>query len=232
MTRLNKRQRLKVRRQRRAERLAAKAAGIPLAGSPTPGQKTSAAEPIRGRASEVIDTSLLWHMARTAPRMGDRARRALREIEVATFLPRASEVVVRRGRRVIRHTPLIIRTVFIGVRDEAHLAEVRSQPGIAEIVSHPEAEAGLAGNVQQIVRRPARLDPGDLQRFIDALAAGEIVQPVGVRVGSSVVVMTGPFASFPATVEAILPGDRLRVAVSIFGRPSAVELGMADVQAV
>ncbi len=120
--------------------------------------------------------------------------------------------------------------VFIGVRDEAHLAEVRAQPGIAEIVSHPEIEAGPAGNVQQIVRRPARLDPEDLQRFLDALAAGEIVQPVGVRVGSSVVVMTGPFARFPATVDAILPGDRLRVAVIIFGQPSPVDLGMADVQ--
>lgn len=33
--------------------------------------------------------------------------------------------------------------VFIGVRDEAHLAEVRAQPSIAEIVSHPETEGGL-----------------------------------------------------------------------------------------
>lgn len=204
----------------------------PSATAPAAARKASVAEPIRGRASEVIDTTLLWHMARTVPRMGERARLALREIKVATFVPRASEVVMRRGRRVIRHTPLIIRTAFIGVRDEAHLAEVRSQPGVAEIVLHAEVEAGPAGNVQQIVRRPAHLDPAHLKRFVDALAEGEIVQPVGVRAGSSVVVVTAPFAGYPATVEAILTGDRLRVAVSTFERAPPVELGMADVQIV
>ena len=164
--------------------------------------------------------------------MGNRALEALKAIEIATFLPRASEVVVRRGRRVVRRTPLVMRTVFIGVRDAAHLAQVYDRPGIAEVVSHVEAETKGTGNLAGYVRKPAQIAPEALQRFVNALAAGEIVQPIGISVGQSVVVMAGPFASFPAVVEQILPNDRVKVAVSIFGRPSPVELGIAEVQAV
>jgi transcriptional antiterminator NusG len=80
------------------------------------------------------------------------------------------------------------------------------------------------------VLKPARLDAVGLQRFVTAISEGEIVQPVGVEVGDAVLVLTGPFASFPGVVEEILAQDRLKVAVSIFGRASPVELGLADVQ--
>jgi len=194
--------------------------------------RSSAADPIRGVAAVAIDTTLSWHIARTLPRMGARALKALEGAEIATYLPRASEVVVRRGRRVVRRTPLLMRTVFIGVRNDDHLGQARTATGIAEIVSHPEPEDGPTGNIASIVMRPARLDPADLQRFVNALAKGEIVEPMGLKVGQSVLVLDGPFASFPAVVEAILPSDRVKVAVSIFGRPSPVELDIAQVQAV
>ncbi|KQT17707.1 hypothetical protein ASG40_16940 [Methylobacterium sp. Leaf399] len=154
------------------------------------------------------------------------------EIEVTTYLPRASEIVVRRGRRVVRRTPLLMRTVFIGVKDERHLAEARACPGLAEIVCHPEEDTSVQGNVSGLVMKPARLDPVALQQFVQAIADGEIVQPVGVKVGQNVVVREGPFASFPATVEEILPHDRIKVAVSIFGRSSPIELGIAEVQPI
>ena len=224
MSRPSRSQRERQRRQQRAERRQQRdGAGEQKAGP-------SSADPIYGTTARVIDASLRWHVARTLPRMGGRALEALKAIEVATFLPRASEVVVRRGRRVVRRTPLVMRTVFIGVRDAAHLAQVYDRPGIAEIVSTVEPDAGGTGNIAGFVHKPARIEPAALQRFVNALADGEIVQPIGIKVGDDVVVMTGPFASFPAVVEQILPGDRVKVAVSIFGRPSVVELGIADVQ--
>ena len=93
-------------------------------------------------------------------------------------------------------------------------------------------EANAEGNISGFVRKPARLDPAHLQRFVNALAKGEIVQPVGVSVGQNVVVTTGPFASFPAVVEALYANDRIKLAVSIFGGPSPVELGIAAMQPV
>ena len=161
--------------------------------------------------------------------MGERALKALKEAQVDWYQPRTSEVVVRRGRRVVRSTPLLMRTVFIGVRDIDHLAQARSQPGVAEIVSHPEPEGGPEGNIASLVMRPARLDPVELQRLADCLAEAEIVQPTGISVGQSVLVREGPFASFPAVVEAILSNDRIRVVVRIFGRPSPVLLNIAHV---
>ncbi|MDP4024445.1 hypothetical protein Q8W71_17610 [Methylobacterium sp. NEAU 140] len=232
MARPGKRERERERRQRKAERRAQAAAGM------APPQDAAAAtvEPVRGAFAAVIDDTLCWHLARTKPLLGPLGRQhldeALKEGQVRAYRPRASEVVVRRGRRVVRHVPLLIRTLIIGVRDRDHLDTVAALPGVAEIVSHPEDEGNAEGNVAGVVMRPARLDPVALQGFMIALAAGEIVRPVGISVGEQVVVMTGSFASFPAVVEAILPGDRIKVAVSIFGRPSPVELGIADVQRV
>ncbi|WP_426313865.1 hypothetical protein ACN9MF_20340 [Methylobacterium fujisawaense] len=230
MSRPDKRQRERVRKQRKAERRAQAAAEM----IPAPSSISTAAQPVRGTLAPVIDRTLCWHMVRTKPLLGPLGRKhldeALKNGEVCAYRPRASEVVVRRGRRVVRHVPLLIRTLIIGVRDRDHLDTVARLPGVAEIVSHPVAEGNAEGNVAGIVMRPARLDPVALQAFLAALAAGEIVCPVGIAVGEQVVVMTGPFASFPAVVEAILPADRIKVALSIFGRSSPVELGIANVQ--
>ncbi|MHC2089447.1 transcription termination/antitermination protein NusG [Methylobacterium sp. CM6244] len=190
----------------------------------------SAADPICGVASPTIDPSLCWYIAKTTPRMGVRALEALQAADVVTYQPRASEVVVRRGRRVVRRTPMLIRTVFIGVKDEPHLAIARERPGVAEIVCYPVEDKSLEGNISGPVLKPARLNAEGLQRFVDRIAKGEIVEPVGIKIGQGVMVTDGPFASFPATVERILPDDRIAVSVSLFGRASPIVLNIAQVQ--
>lgn len=237
MSRAGKKQRERARKQRRAERKAMGAAQVRTAVAEAAAKVQSVLAPLCGGAAEQIDASRSWHIARTRPRMGDRAMKALGELDVAKFVPRLSEVVVRHRRRVVRSTPLLMRTVFIGVRDPADLDAIRAQPGIAEIVSHLEPEGGPEGNVTGMVYRPAKLDPAALQRLADALAADEVVQPLGVAVGQSVLVIDGPFASFPAVVEEILPSAqpedpkavRLKVGVSLFGRPQPLVLDIAQV---
>lgn len=222
MNRAGKKQRERARKQRRAAR---KAGGTTAA-------MASVTAPVLGATAVRIDPALSWHIARTLPRMGVRALKGLEHLQVDWYLPRTSEVVVRRGRRVIRSTPLLMRTIFIGVRDASHLAQARSQAGVAEIVSHPEPEGGPEGNVASLVMRPARLDPSELQRFADRLAEADVIQPTGISVGQSVLMREGPFASFPAVVEAILPNDSLRVAMSIFGRTSKLTLEIAKISAI
>lgn len=236
MSRRDKKQRERDRRKRREERRierSAPAGAIAGVGQPqNVVSARSAADPICGVASPTIDPSLCWYIARTKPRMGDRALEALQEAKVVTYQPRASEVVVRRGRRVVRRTPMLMRTVFIGVTGASHLDQVKGAPGVAEIVCYPVEDTSMEGNISGPVLKPARLDAEGLQRFVNVIAKGEIVEPMGIKVGQDVVVRVGPFATFPAVVEDILPGDRIKVGVSIFGRSSPVELGIAEVQPV
>ena len=222
-----------VRDERRAERRASSGTGASLGSATKAASARSAADPICGVASPTIDPTLCWYIAKTTPRMGVRALEALQAAEVVTYQPRASEVVVRRGRRVVRRTPMLIRTVFIGVKDEPHLAVARDRPGVAEIVCYPVEDHTMKGNIAGMVLKPARLDAVGLQLFVDRIAKGEIVEPVGVKVGQSVMVIDGPYASFPATVDHILSDDsnvRVIVSMTMFGKATPIELNIAQIQ--
>ena len=48
--------------------------------------------------------------------------------------------------------------------------------------------------------------------------------------GESVKVIEGPFASFVGTVEAVNEKGKIRVNVSIFGRPTPVELDFTQIE--
>ncbi len=51
------------------------------------------------------------------------------------------------------------------------------------------------------------------------------------KVGDTVRIRTGPFASFVARVEEVVPGaGKFTVVVSIFGRSTPVELAFKDVE--
>lgn len=104
MSRRNRKQRERERRHRREERRAA--AGCKTHGASTgPGASAGRTDGFtQGVKAAVIDPALRWHIVRTLPRMGARALTELHEIAVDTYLPRASEIVVRRGRRVVRYT--------------------------------------------------------------------------------------------------------------------------------
>lgn len=234
MSRMNRKQRKRAfERQRQLRRAERRGSASDVASTALSGPSArSIADPICGVASPTIDPSLCWYIARTKPRMGDRALKALQDAKAVTYQPRTSEVVVRRGRRVVRHAAMLTRTVFIGVEDAAHLDLAKGAVGIAEIVCRPEEDKSTQGNIAGPVLKPARLDAAGLQLFVDAIANGEIVEPVGVKAGQSVVVLSGPFASFPAVVEEVLPHNRIKVGVSIFGRASPVELDIAEVRAI
>lgn len=84
---------------------------------------------------------------------------------------------------------------------------------------------GLKGKPQPITDEEAAFMLGQVQ--------GDFKKPrsaASYSSGDSVKVIEGPFASFVGTVEAVNPNGKLKVNVSIFGRPTPVELDDTQVE--
>ena len=74
-------------------------------------------------------------------------------------------------------------------------------------------------------------DVGEIRRTIEAGKAAPR-QKLRFTVGETVKVVDGPFRDFTGTVQEIKPErSRLRVAISVFGRPTPVDLDFIQVQA-
>jgi transcriptional antiterminator NusG len=96
-------------------------------------------------------------------------------------------------------------------------AVVRNSPGVTGFVG-----SGTA---------PTPLERSELQSIMKQMRAEEPVIKVGFTAGQSVRVVDGPFADFVGTVEEInAEKGKVKVAVSIFGRETPVELDFLQVE--
>jgi len=80
---------------------------------------------------------------------------------------------------------------------------------------------------------PPSIPDGEVERLVGRIQAGEMqtAQTSLYEQGETVRVTAGPFAGFSGMIENVNPEKgRLRVLVSIFGRATAVELDLAQVE--
>ena len=81
--------------------------------------------------------------------------------------------------------------------------------------------------------KPVALRQSEAERILNQIQEGmeSVVPTVTFEVGESVKVSDGPFASFNGIVEEVdAERSRLKVAVSIFGRATPVELEYTQVE--
>jgi transcriptional antiterminator NusG len=82
-------------------------------------------------------------------------------------------------------------------------------------------------------RRPERLKQSEVDRILGQIDSGKSQEAPVIKfnAGDKVKVVDGPFSDFTGTVEETIPlKSKVKVTVSIFGRPTPVELDVLQIE--
>jgi transcriptional antiterminator NusG len=191
---------------------------------------------------EIFPEGRAWYVVHTYSGYEDRVKTNLdqriksmdaEDLVFRVIVPSVEEIEIRDGQR--RTVPRKIFPGYVLVQmmelkqddpnaTEAEKAEsskawtvVRNSPGVTGFVG-----SGTA---------PTPLERSEVLSIIRQMKAEEPRVKVGFQVGQSVRVIDGPFSDFVGTVEEInAEKGKVKVAVSIFGRETPVELDFLQVE--
>lgn len=148
------------------------------------------------------------------------AQKKVTELFEQVLVPTEEVVEIRRGRRIKSERRFFPGYVLVKVdlTDEAfHL--IKNTPKVT----------GFLGSGQ----KPVPISEAEALRILNQVAEGVEKPKTAIKfeIGEQVRVADGPFASFNGQVEEVdEERSRLKVAVSIFGRPTPVELEYGQVE--
>jgi transcription termination/antitermination protein NusG len=146
----------------------------------------------------------------------------LEEFFEQVIVPTEEVVEIRRGRRIKSE-----RRFFPGYV----LAKVDLTDEVFHLIKNTPKVTGFLGSGS----KPVPISDIEANRILNQVAEGVERPKASIRfeVGEQVRVADGPFASFSGQVEEVdEERARLKVAVSIFGRPTPVELEYGQVEKV
>jgi transcription termination/antitermination protein NusG len=148
-------------------------------------------------------------------------QRGLAHLFEEILVPIEKVVEVRRGRKVEGERKLFPGYVLVkmDLTDEAY-----------HLIKNTPKVTGFLGSEN----KPMPLPDAEAQSLIRQMEEGAVRGPISsvtFEIGEQVRVSDGPFASFNGTVEEVdQDRSRLKVAVSIFGRATPVELEFGQVE--
>jgi len=150
------------------------------------------------------------------------AQKGLEELFEEILVPTEKVVEVRRGRKVDSERKFFPGYVLVKMEmtDQAY-----------HLIKNTPKVTGFLGSDN----RPVPISDAEANRILHQVQEGvERPKPsISFEVGEQVRVADGPFASFNGHVEEVdEERARLKVAVSIFGRPTPVELEYGQVEKV
>ena len=169
-----------------------------------------------------------WYIVHTYSNFEKKVAESIREQMAAAHLedlieevmvPTEEVVEVKRGRKTVSERRFLPGYVLVRMS--------MTDKGYHLIKNTPKVTGFLGAN-----NKPVPISDVEAGRILDQVREGvERPRPsVTVEVGEQVRVSDGPFASFNGHVEDVdEERARLKVAVSIFGRPTPVELEFAQV---
>jgi transcription termination/antitermination protein NusG len=137
--------------------------------------------------------------------------------------------------RQIRQVMVPTQTVVEVKNGKKVEVEKKTFPGyvLVEMVVNQDTQHTVNG-IQGVIKfvgkdkEPAPLRDEEVKRLlgiVDEKAASAPVEEIPFLVGQAVQITEGPFTDFNGTVEEVMPDKgKVRVSVSLFGRPTSVEL--------
>ena len=152
----------------------------------------------------------------------DAAARGLEEEFEEVLVPTEEVMEVRRGRKVAA-----TRTFFPGYV----LVKMAMTDDAYHLVKNTPKVTGFLGADHG--KKPSPVSENEVRRILGQMEEGveRTVPDITFEIGEKVKVMDGPFQSFEGQVEEVdIEHARVKVAVSIFGRATPVELENAQVE--
>ena len=152
------------------------------------------------------------------------------EAEKAKISEKFEEIVVpthdvtevKRGKRIQRKKKYFPGYVLIKI-------ELTKQ--IYHMIKNLQKVSGFLGSAD----KPTPISDNEIKRILGQVSESAVTQKAGIsfEIGEKVKVCDGPFASFNGLIEEIdEEKSRLKVSVSIFGRPTPVDLEYNQVEKV
>lgn len=136
------------------------------------------------------------------------------------LVPTQEVVEIKNGKKVPVERKLYPGYVLVEMvwnQETAHI--INSIQGVIKFVQH-----GLAGPTKE----PMALRQDEVNRLLGIADEREEEAPreeIPFLIGQAVAITEGPFTDFNGTVEEVIPDKgKVRVSVSLFGRPTSVEL--------
>ena len=176
-----------------------------------------------------------WYIVHTYSGQEDRVKKNL-ELRIQSLdmqhkifqvlVPTEAEISLKEGKRRSERRKVFPGYILVEMKmDDDSWYAVRNTPGVTGFVSTEDAEEKRS--------KPIALEPKEMDAILAQMESGAPKTTVGVWVGETVRITTGPFADFMGVVSGVDPDKaRIRVLVSFFGRETPVELDFLQVEKV
>jgi transcription antitermination factor NusG len=171
-----------------------------------------------------------WFAVVCNPGCERKARDGLAEPLFRTYLPMTAKIEKVGGRRKLKavvERPLFPRYLFVCSRTGAlPFYFLRSVKGVESIVRSEGRPLAIPhAIIAELMRRDAAGDFDDSKQ-----KRKKTLEDSGYSQGEIVTVLKGAFYGFEAKIQALMPGNKAKVLISIFGNPNPVILPLAELE--
>jgi len=187
-------------------------------------------QPVEAEAiAQEEEDGFQWYVIHTYSGYEDKVKRDLQH-RVETMgmsdrirdiiVPTVEEIEIREGKRHKVQKKVFPGYVLVRMRmDDAAWNVVRYTPGVT----------GFVGSGT----KPTPLDEKEVEKILQRMSEEPPKVKMSLRLGEAVRIVDGPFTDFEGTVDEINEEKgKVKVLISIFGRPTPVELDFLQVEKI